>query len=116
MGTHREVAELALASRELADLRAREANARDDACEVEEKLMALIERAHVDTTEFEWLRGEQDELLRTAEELRAERGVAHQKHTDVVLLVEERAREVLSTQRSAAGECLLPTPRLAPFL
>jgi hypothetical protein len=51
------VAELALASRELADLRAREANARDDACEVEEKLMALIEREHVDTMEFEWLWG-----------------------------------------------------------
>ena len=40
--TRQEVAELAPIAREVADLRVREKDARDDACEAEEKLAALI--------------------------------------------------------------------------
>ena len=54
---------LARAARELADLRVREKNARDDAREAREKLMALIEREHADTMEVERLWKEQDDLL-----------------------------------------------------
>jgi hypothetical protein len=46
-----EVDELAPTGREWADLRAREADAREDAREAEEKLVALIERACVDAME-----------------------------------------------------------------
>ena len=63
------MAELALASWEVADLRVREKDARDDACEVEEKLVALIERARMDAVEVERLRKEWDDLLQAVEEL-----------------------------------------------
>ena len=57
------MAELAPAAQELADLWVREKDARDDAREAEEKLMALIERERVDATEAERLRKERDNLL-----------------------------------------------------
>jgi hypothetical protein len=57
------VAELAPTGQELADLRAREVDAREDAREAEEKLVALIERTCMDIVESEWLRKEQDDLL-----------------------------------------------------
>ena len=66
---HQEVAELAPAAREVADLRVREKDARDDAYEAEEKLAALIERVHMDAMEAKWLRKERDDLLRAIEEL-----------------------------------------------
>jgi uncharacterized protein YigA (DUF484 family) len=53
-----------------------EANARNDAHEAEEKVTALIERAHTNSTKFERLWGEQDELHQTIEELHVEHDVA----------------------------------------
>ena len=47
--------ELASIARELADLQVREKDARDDAREAGEKLMALIERACMDAMEAEQL-------------------------------------------------------------
>ena len=58
-----EVAELAPTAQEVADLRVREKDARDDAREAKEKLAALIERVCMDTMEAEWLRKERDNLL-----------------------------------------------------
>ena len=49
------MAELALADREVVDLRVKEKDARDDAREAREKLMALIKRACMDTMEAERL-------------------------------------------------------------
>ena len=63
------MAEIAPATREVADLRVRENDARDDACEFEEKLAALIERACMDAVEAERLWKERDDLLRAIEEL-----------------------------------------------
>ena len=63
------MAKLAPAAQEVADLRVREKDARDDACEVEEKLVALIERARMDAVEVERLRKERDNLLWAIEEL-----------------------------------------------
>ena len=51
--THQEVDELAPTSREVADLRVREKDTRDDAREAKEKLTTLIERVHTDAMEAE---------------------------------------------------------------
>ena len=64
-----EVAELAPTTREVADLRVREKDARDDTHEAKEKLSALIERARTDTMEAERLWKERDDLFRAMEEL-----------------------------------------------
>ena len=69
VAARQEVAELAPTIRELADLRVREKDARDDACEAGEKLMALVERVHMDVMEAERLRKEWDDLLWAIEEL-----------------------------------------------
>jgi len=61
------VAELAPATQEVADLRVREKDARDDAHETKEKLVALIERACTDAMEAERLQKERDDLLRASE-------------------------------------------------
>jgi hypothetical protein len=53
--TRQEVAELIPTSRESADLQIRKADAREHACEAEEKLVALIERARANATESERL-------------------------------------------------------------
>ena len=63
------MAELALAAREVADLRVREKDARNGTREAEEKLTALIKRVHTDAVEAKRLRKERDDLLRTIEEL-----------------------------------------------
>ena len=63
VATRLEVAELAPVARELADLLVREKDARNDACEAREKLMALIERARTDAMEVERLWKERDDLL-----------------------------------------------------
>ena len=63
------MAKLAPAAREVANLRVKENDARDDACEFEEKLAALIERACMDAVEAERLWKERDDLLRAIEEL-----------------------------------------------
>jgi hypothetical protein len=70
------VDELAPIGREWADLRAREADAREDAREAEEKLAVLIERACTDVVESKQLRKERDDLLRAVEGLRTERDLA----------------------------------------
>ena len=57
------MAELAPAAREVADLRVREKDARDDTREADEKLTALIERARMEAVEAEWLWKEHDGLL-----------------------------------------------------
>ena len=57
------MAELAPAAQEVADLRVSEKDACNDAYEVMEKLMTLIERVRTDTMEAERLRKEQDNLL-----------------------------------------------------
>ena len=53
----------------MANLQVREKDARDDAREAEEKLMALIERARMDAMKAKWLRKEWDDLLWAIEEL-----------------------------------------------
>ena len=72
---------LAPAAQEVADLRVREKDARDNAHEAKEKLAALIERVHTDTVEAERLWKEWDDLLRAIEEL----------HTGIDLACQERA-------------------------
>ena len=57
------MAELALAAQEVADLRVREKDARDDTHEAEEKLTALIERVPMDAIEARQLWKEWDDLL-----------------------------------------------------
>jgi len=57
------VAELAPTAREVADLRVREKDARDDAREAKEKLVTLIERVRTDAMEAVRLWKEQDNLL-----------------------------------------------------
>ena len=57
------MAELAPTTQELADLQVREKDARDDAHEAGEKLMALIERARMDAIEAKQLLKERDDLL-----------------------------------------------------
>ena len=71
------MAELPPAARELADLGVREKDARDDAREAREKLMALIERTCTDTVEVERLRKERDDLLWAIEGLRIECDLAN---------------------------------------
>ena len=63
------MAELAHAAREVADLQVREKDARNEACEAEEKLVSLIERVRMDTMEAEQLRKEWDDLLWAIKEL-----------------------------------------------
>ena len=63
------MAELAPVAREVADLRVREKDARNEACEAEEKLVSLIERVRMDTMEAEQLRKEWDDLLWAIKEL-----------------------------------------------
>ena len=82
VAAHQEVAELAPTTQEVADLRVREKDAHDDTHEAEEKLMALIERVHMNTVETERLRKEQDDFLRAIEELRTGIDLAHQEHAD----------------------------------
>ena len=55
IATHQEVAELAPTAREVVELRVREKDARDDAHDAKEKLVALIERARTDAMEAERL-------------------------------------------------------------
>ena len=74
--------ELAPAAWELADLRVSEKDACDDAREAREKLMALIERACMDTVETKRLRKERDNLLWAIEGLRTEHDLARQEHAD----------------------------------
>jgi len=76
------VAELASAAREVADLRVREKDARDDAHEAKEMLMALIERVRTDAVEAERLRKERDDLLRAVEKLRTGIDLARQERAD----------------------------------
>ena len=76
------MAKLAPAAREVANLRVKENDARDDACESEEKLMALIERARTDAMEAEQLWTERDDLLRAIEELHTGIDLARQEHVD----------------------------------
>ena len=64
------MAKLAPATREVADLRVREKDTRDDAREAEGKLAALIERVCTDTMEAEQLQKERDNLLWAIEGLR----------------------------------------------
>ena len=77
-----EVAELAPTAREVADLRVREKDARDDAREAKEKLAALIERVCTDSMEAERLQKERDDLLRALEELRTGIDLARQERAD----------------------------------
>ena len=65
----RSTQQLAPAAQEVVDLRVKEKDAHNDACEAEEKLVALIERVHVDAMEPERLWKEQDDLLWAIEEL-----------------------------------------------
>ncbi|XP_066385333.1 uncharacterized protein [Miscanthus floridulus] len=67
---HQEVAELAPTTQEVTDLQVREKDARDNARKVEEKLVALIERARMDALEAERLWKERDDLLWAIEVLR----------------------------------------------
>ena len=76
------MAEFAPITQEVADLRVRKKDARDDAHEDEEKLVALIERAHMDAVEAEWLWKEQDNLLWAIEELHTGTALARQERTD----------------------------------
>ena len=71
------MAELAPVRQELADLRIKEVEARIDAQEVGEKLMALLERTHVEEVEAELLRKEWDDLLQTVEGFCMEHDLAH---------------------------------------
>ena len=64
------MAELVPTAREVADLRVREKDARDNAYEAKEKLMALINRACTDAVEAERLWKERNDLLQAIEELR----------------------------------------------
>ena len=61
----------------MADLRVKEKDARVDAREAEEMLMALIKRVRTDTMEAEQLWKERDDLLRAIEELRTGTKLAH---------------------------------------
>ena len=63
------MAEPAPATEEVANLRVKEKDARDDTYEAKEKLMALIERVRTDTMEAESLQKERDDLLWAIEEL-----------------------------------------------
>ena len=74
--------ELAPGAQELANLRVREKDARDDACEAREKLMALIERARMDAVEAEQLWKERNNLLWTIEGLYTECDLARQERAD----------------------------------
>ena len=55
----------------------KEAEARIDAQEAGEKLVALLERTHMDEVEGEWLWTELDDLLKTIEGFRMEHNLAH---------------------------------------
>ena len=76
------MAELAPVHQELADLRIKEAEARIDAQEAREKLVALLERTHVDEAEAERLLKERDDLLQTVQEFCMERDQAHHERAD----------------------------------
>ena len=76
------VAKLVPAAQEVADLRFREKDARDDALKAEEKLVALIKRAHMNAMEAEQLRKEPNDLLYAVEELRMGIDLAHQERAD----------------------------------
>ena len=76
------MAELAHAAREVANLYVREKDARDDACEAEEKLAALIERVHTNTVEDKCLWKEQDDLLYSIGELHMGIDLARQERID----------------------------------
>ena len=56
----------------MVDLQIKEAKARVDAHEAREKLVALLERTHVDEAEAKRLRKERDDLLQTLEGFRME--------------------------------------------
>ena len=70
------MAELAPVRQELADLRIKEVEARIDAQEAREKLVALLERTHMDEVEAEWLWTELDDLLKTIEGFHMEHDLA----------------------------------------
>ena len=59
------VSELAPAVQEVADLRVREKDARDEAREAKEKLATLIERVHMNIVEAKRLWKDRDDLLWT---------------------------------------------------
>ena len=71
------MAEFTPVRQEWADLRIKEAEARVDAQEAGEKLMALLERMRVDEAEAKWLRKEWDDLLQTVEGFCMEHDLAH---------------------------------------
>ena len=76
------MAELVPTAREVADLRVREKDARDNAYEAKEKLMALIDRACTDIVEAERLWKERNDLLQAIEELRMGIDLARQEHAN----------------------------------
>jgi len=61
------VAKLAPVRQELAYLRIKYAEARDDAREAGEKLLDKVESTHTDVAEFERLQKERDDLLQAVE-------------------------------------------------
>ena len=63
VAVRQEVAELAPATQELADLGVREKDAHDDAPVARKMLMALIKRARTDAMEAEQLWKERDDML-----------------------------------------------------
>jgi hypothetical protein len=75
------------ASKEVASLRIREADACWHANKVKEKFAALADRACLDAVEFGWLWKEWEELLLAVEGLHRERNVAHQQHTAAQLQI-----------------------------
>ena len=66
----------------MADLRIKEAKARVDAQEAREKLMALLERMHVDEVEADQLQKERDNLLQTIEGFHTKCDLARQERAD----------------------------------
>ena len=76
------MAKLAPICQELADLQIKEVEAHVDAQEDGEKLVALLQRMHMDEAEAEQLQKEQDDLLQTIQGFRMERDLAHQERAD----------------------------------
>jgi hypothetical protein len=74
--TRQRVAELTPTTEEVSNIRVREADAHRHTVEAEEKVTALIERAHKDDDEAERVPKERDDLLQTVVGLRIERDLA----------------------------------------
>ena len=71
------MAEFTPVRQEWADLRIKEAEARVDAQEAGEKLMALLERTHVDEVDTKLLQKAPDDLLQIVEGFDMEHDLAH---------------------------------------